>query len=1005
MDPSANSSSCHKLKSFTEGKVNDSDPIFISVTESWLKDHIKNAQINIPGYQIIRQDRTNNRERGGVLLYVQDDLPVSNVESFDDSTCGAVICSVKCINTVVASVYRPPPSHANSLSDLPSFKNLLRFLQEHIDRTTDDRSSLIITGDFNFPNLQWDQSSLTTTGKPTEAEELFSAFIDENLLCQYITQPTRGRNILDLFLTNNPNLVLHTSSTPTSLSDHNIVTIQTTYNLKARPAKVKPPIPEDSFRSLNLYKADFDEIDKHLESINWEDLQSSCSPEEFPEVFKLKVLEVCKLYSPTKSNNYKYKNFFTRERDILRRRKRKVKPQIESLSAKNPNSRKLKTLRAELYDIERKIKESIINQRAANEIKALECIKKNPRYFFSYAKQFAKQVSTVGPLLNNEGNLEHKPKAMADILQSQYSSVFSDPNNPKKESPKLNLNIEEIISNVEFTRDDVIEAINEISENSACGENDIPALILKKCKNSLSYPILLIWQTSINSGHVPAIFKKQIITPVHKKSSKAEPANYRPIALTSHVIKIFERIIRKQLVAHLERNKLICPNQHGFRKHRSCLTQLLAHIDIILENLQHGMDTDVIYLDYAKAFDKVDHEILLKKLYSYGVRGKLLMWISSYLTDREQTVVINGEHSVPAKVISGVPQGTVLGPIMFILYLNDLSSCIKHSVVSSFADDTRLKKSITKVHDTQLLQEDLNSAISWSERNNMKLHQSKFELICHSSDQSNLLTELPFYSQYKEYETADGSIISPQCSVRDLGVTISEDLSWSPHINTITNGGKKIAAWTLSVFQNRSAEIMLPLYTSFVRSRLEYNSPLWNPTKVADIMKLETVQRTFTSRISEVRHLSYWDRLRSLNLMSLQRRRERYTLIHIYKIINNLAPNDISLKFYHTSRRGICCKITPLVKPCKPKHQTMYDESFSVYGAKLWNLIPPKIKSRSTLDSFKAALTKFIMKVSDNPPVPGISSQNSLLHLLASNTAWSTGEEVDGVLEDVRRMS
>ena len=353
---------------------------------------------------------------------------------------------------------------ANTIFDLPSFKNLLNFLQEQIEKARNDHSVIIVTGDFNFPNIQWDQSSQSSaTGKPTEAEELFLTFLEDNLLCQYITQPTRDTNILDLFLTNNPNLVLQTNSTPTPLSDHNIVTVQTTYNLKAPPGSKKPPIPEDTFRGLNLYKADFGEINKHLESINWDDLQAICTPEEFPELLRLTVLQVCMLYSPTKSNPSKYKNFFTRERDILRRRKRKVKPQIEALLNKKPNSQKIETLRAELYDVERKIKESIINQRASKEAKALECIKKNPRYFYSYAKQFAKQASTVGPLLNDKGNLEHKPKAMADILQKQYSSVFSDPNSPKKESPNLNLNIEEIISDIAFTCDDVISAINEIS--------------------------------------------------------------------------------------------------------------------------------------------------------------------------------------------------------------------------------------------------------------------------------------------------------------------------------------------------------------------------------------------------------------------------------------------------------------------------------------------------------------------------------------------------------------
>ena len=192
-----------------------------------------------------------------------------------------------------------------------------------------------------------------------------------------------------------------------------------------------------------------------------------------------------------------------------------------------------------------------------------------------------------------------------------------------------------------------------------------------------------------------------------------------------------------------------------------------------------------------------------------------------------------------------------------------------------------------------------------------------------------------------------------------------------------------------------------------MRSRLEYCSPLWNPSKVEDIMKIESIQRTLTSKTSEVRHLSYWDRLKALDLMSLQRRRERYSIIHIYKILNNLAPNDLLLQFYETSRRGTCCKVPPLIKNCKSKFQKMYDDSFTVTGAKLWNLIPKKIKLKSSLDSFKGALTKFIMQIPDHPPVPGIASQNSLLHLLATNTtAWNSGDESTvGGLEERRRMS
>ena len=252
MDPSVYSRSSHKLQQFTEEIINNSEPVFISGCETWLKPHITNAQVNIPGYQIVRQDRLT-RSRGGVILYVKDGLPVSKAESFDDGTCAAVICLVKSINTIIASVYRPPPSHGHSLSDSVSFINLLSFLQDNIDKTNNGHSDIIVTGDFNFPNLQWDSSNQSSEpSKPTEAEELFLHFIDDNLLCQYIAQPTRETNLLDLFLTNNPNLVLHSSSIPTQLSDHNIVTIQTTYNLLSPQENKKPPIPHDSFRGLTV---------------------------------------------------------------------------------------------------------------------------------------------------------------------------------------------------------------------------------------------------------------------------------------------------------------------------------------------------------------------------------------------------------------------------------------------------------------------------------------------------------------------------------------------------------------------------------------------------------------------------------------------------------------------------------------------------------------------------------------------------------------------------------
>ena len=973
MDPSVmNKDTKHKLTKFREEHINQ-DVAIISICESWLKPHITDAQIYIDNYQIIRQDRVK-RDCGGVLLYVHNSLPVTSSHYFDDDICEAVICYVNSIKTIFISVYRPPDTPIHST------EKLLQFMKYHIKNiSSDNHLDVHVMGDFNLPEMPWNQE--TEPKSLSKPGQLLQCFMEDHFLSQYIEKPTRKSNILDLFLSNNSNLVLYSEVTDTSLSDHRIVKIRTTQNICTKNINQKPPIPPHSFRSLNFNKADFNKINNHLESVDWEYLETLCSIEEFPEMLRLTVLQICMLYTPIKLGNEHKVNKFVAARNILRRRKAKVKNQIAALKLKNPSAEKLIKLRAELYDLNYKIKESINNQNQQRQNIAVDRIKSNPRYFYSFARENNKLKSTVGPLLNEEGDLIHDPELMANILQQQYSSVFSDPNSSAKCDPNININLSTILETFTFTKKDIIEAIDEISINAACGANDIPANVLKNCKTNLAEPIYRLWKQSLETGCVPHIYKKQIITPIYKKSSKADPANYRPISLTSHIIKIFERLVKKSIVNHVNVNNIICSNQHGFTKHKSCFTQLVAHVEYTLLRLLENSDTDVIYLDYAKAFDKVDHEILLKKLYAYGIRGNLFKWIRSYLCDREQTVVINGKSSTPAKVISGVPQGTVLGPIFFIIYLNDINSCIQHSVVSSFADDTRIKRTINHVNDTKLLQEDLNNAITWSTKNNMMLHQDKFELLSHRADPSHALTELPFHPEFSDYITSDGSIISPTHSVKDLGVTITSELSWSKHITNITDASRKMCSWIYSVFSNRNAEVMMPLYKTLARSRAEYLCPLWNPSKVEDIKKVESIQRAFTSKINEVKHLPYWERLKKLNLMSLQRRRERYIIIQIFKIINHLAPNDIAVGFYQNERYGLMCKIPTLVKNSKSKYQKLYDESFHVTAAKLWNKIPREIKEKKTLNSFKDALSKFLMSFPDCPPIHGISSSNSLLDI------------------------
>ena len=498
----------------------------------------------------------------------------------------------------------------------------------------------------------------------------------------------------------------------------------------------------------------------------------------------------------------------------------------------------------------------------------------------------------------------------------------------------------------------------------------------------------MLWSDSMSTGIVPDFYKLSYISPQHKKDNRALPANYRPISLTSHIIKIYERILRKKLVYYLESNNLICSNQHGFRAGRSCLTQLLHHFDDVFESLCNNCDFDSIYLDYAKAFDKVDHRLLVEKLKVYGINPKLVTWIESFLTGRTQAVVVDGHQSISALILSGVPQGTVLGPVLFLVHINDIALCVINAILRCLADDTRISMPIQSIHDVILLQDDLNRVIQWSERNNMTLHKDKFEYMCHSYNKSNYLTDLPLISEYFEYTVSSDITLSPVHRLRDLGVTVSSDLSWSPHIKTISDKARQKAAWVLSVFHTRSREVMLTLYKSMVRSLLEYCCPLWNPVKVSDIQELESVQKVFTSRICGMKDLHYWDRLKQLSLMSLQRRRERYIVLHMWKILHNRTSNDLQVQFDYKPRLGYQSKVPGLNRKSTAANKTLYDSSFAVMGPKLWNCIPFHMNTIDCAEVFKQKLTKFLLAVTDEPPIRGYTTRNS-----NSILAWRNDRE------------
>ena len=276
----------------------------------------------------------------------------------------------------------------------------------------------------------------------------------------------------------------------------------------------------------------------------------------------------------------------------------------------------------------------------------------------------------------------------------------------------------------------------------------------------------------------------------------------------------------------------------------------------------------------------------------------------------------------------------------------------------------------------------------------MSLHKDKFEYISYQHNRHNTLTELPFICKQFQYWVSDTTVLRPTLQLRDLGVTMVSDLPWTYYILDITSKARQKAAWVLSVFHSRSPEIMLTLYKSMVRSLLEYCCTLWSPTKVTDIQEVENVQKIFTTKIAGMSELNYWERLKKLSLFSLQRRRERFIILHMWKILNAKTSNDLSIEFVFRPRLGNLAKIPLCKRTSSAFHRTAYEHSFAVMGPKLWNCIPYNLNSIKNMDLFKMRFTGFLMSVPDTLPVRGYTptNLNSLLYWRkdrGASASWS----------------
>ena len=952
----------------------------MTFAETHLTDDIIEAEFNITGYSHETSNRVG-REGGGVIIYINNDLTYKTLISESDEMCSIVAVYINELNLIVFMVYRPPPNYESGHYGEILEKSFKTIVIENFNKVIHQYKApvpdIILAGDFNFPKAIWTygigEAFANTISEKKQLQQLIDVAANTNLL-QKVTFGTRqtrsgNDNTLELVFTNNHDLISNIYRERSELSDHKYIICETSHNVTVNSQQIITP-QETNLASYNYQRTDWVALKAKLKLINWGEIlgKYETSAEKIQVILEIVSKEIDEYSIKFKQQRGVNLKNIPRDRRILLRNKKKLK---KKLMKKNISKDTKDRIEKSITDIDKKLLNSHHNERIMEEINAINNMKTNPKHFFAYAKKHLKTKSSIGPFKMDD-KLINAPKEINQKLSEQYSSSFSEPD-PRQSigDPKDYFRVTEnpngvLLTDVTFTREMIIKEIGNIKSDSAPGPDHFPVILLQECAEELSEPLYILWRHSLDAGDIAPLLKQAVICPIQKANSqRCHPKSYRPVSLTSHIIKVFERVMRVSIVKHLEDNDLLPKNQHGFISGRSTLSQLLHQIEQLIRAWEECKSTDTIYLDFAKAFDKVDHNILCQKLKRLGITGKVGIWIREFLTGRFQQVSANGVLSEPAPVISGVPQGTVLGPVLFIIMIDDLDSELIHSVASKYADDTRITAKISNSTEAENFQNELDNIIyPWGPANNMSLNGDKFE---HLHIGKNL------HQAKNSYKDPMGNVIKEKEHIKDLGVTISDDLTWSKHITEVVSRARVMSGWVLRTFTTRDRDPMITMWNSQVRPILDYCSPLWSPcpNNLGKIDLLENTQRTFTKNINGMEGLDYGQRLDKLNMCTVQRRQERYKIIYTYKIKEGLVPNisdTHGLQFLPNERHGCTCRI-PKFPLYKNKAVVARNNSFALTASSLWNSLPRSIRNVTgvSVDVFKRRLDAVLRHYPDEP--------------------------------------
>ena len=951
----------NKLNKLKE-RISSDNPDIICIVETALQleqtsdKYCPTEVLEIEGYELFRKD--NERDmKGGILVYIKEHISVQSNKVLDNLSADFreslwLELNISGEKIILGTIYRKGSSGAtnnNNLNDL-------------IKKASCLYRKVIICGDFNYPEINW--NNFDVDAGPYSSPAKFLNSLNDAFCVQHVKEFTRIRgkdepSLLDLVITEDSQEMTDTLRhlAPLGKSDHCVLAWK--YLVSVKDNEDNEPRPEESVQ-WNVNKGDYKQLNELINKVDWTAEFKDKSLEESVNVFyeiMNRNIEACvpkKRVSLKKSPKPPWLNKSARKQ--IRKKKCAWQRYVNSknyskyllyVKERNKCSKKVKKVKMEF---EKKL--------------AAEC-KSNPKVLYRYANFKSKSNKKIIRLKNKDGKICMDPTDNANILNDFFSSVFT----VEDDAPELILNqsrkwlygedtddddiftykgksVDTLLEHCSLDEKMVEDLLSEIDANKSTSPECIHPRILKECSHTLAPVIHHIFKLSLEIGDLPPQWKNGTVTPLHKSGSRHSAENYRPITITSQLCRILEKIIKGAVVNHLESQNVITNDQHGFVKRRSCLTNLLLNLEEITTMIDEGNVVDQIYLDLQKAFDKVPHQRLLYKLQKAGISGHLLAWIESFLSGRQQRVKIKGNYSNWKNVLSGVPQGSVLGPILFIIYINDLPETLKSSLCKVFADDTKITGKANSIEDAQLIQDDLDALLQWCSEWKMKFNSSKCHVVHFGK------------KNHAHYYHLNGRLLSPVEKEKDLGVIIGKDLKAEWNITHSVAKANKILGMIRRTFSYMDKEMFLQLYKVYVRPHLEYCQQACSPYMAKDINLIEGVQHRATKLVKSIEDLSYEERLKHLKLYSLEDRRLRGDLILMYRIMNGDVNIDSS-KLFTVKAPNMARGHAMKVHLKKISNSDIRHNFFTERVIVPWNTLPQHIVESKTVREFKNSYDKW----------------------------------------------